>query len=83
LAALVEDNCLDCHGTATPEGKLDLQQLPFDLSDQKAFDRWVRIHDRVAADEMPPPEHVKLPVAERAKALQPLAEELRRASTCH
>lgn len=55
--------CLDCHDTENRKGGLDLSTLTLDLSTPTNFTRWVGIHDRVAAGEMPPPKKKKRPEA--------------------
>lgn len=46
--------CTDCHGATTQEAALDLTSLPRDLNNADHFRRWVKIHDRISAGEMPP-----------------------------
>ena len=53
FASLANDSCIQCHD-GSQDNRLDLSQLGTDLSDRKAFAMWVRIHDRMAAGEMPP-----------------------------
>ena len=55
LAAILENSCLHCHEGNSAEGGLDLQTLSGNLSDPNVAAKWVRIHDRVASGEMPPP----------------------------
>ncbi len=58
------DHCWSCHSGPAAEAGLDLESLAFDLNDRQTFDRWLLIHDRVAAGEMPPPDDgVFAPVA--------------------
>ena len=60
----LEANCFDCHAQGAAEGGLDLESLAFDPEDHLNFDRWVLIHDRVRAGEMPPPKDgIPQPVA--------------------
>jgi len=47
--AFIENHCTDCHDDVEKKGNLDLTNLL--ASD---FPTWVKIHDRVAAGEMPP-----------------------------
>ncbi len=54
LSMLLKNNCLDCHDGAAAEGGLDLASLAFTLDDRVLRDRWILIHDRVSAGEMPP-----------------------------
>lgn len=48
-----EQHCIACHDADTKEGGLDLTSLPLDAAPD-AFHTWVRVHDRIAAGEMPP-----------------------------
>lgn len=54
LGRLIQENCLDCHDGDSAEGGLDLASLPFTLDDRQLRHRWVQIHDRIHAGEMPP-----------------------------
>ena len=64
-----ERHCLDCHSGTSPEGGLDIANLSDDLDDPAAFGRLVKIHDRIAAGEMPPPEAQRPAAEERAAVL--------------
>lgn len=55
IRPFLEQNCLDCHDAEMKKGGLDLAMLPTDGSDAAALKKWVRVFDRVAAGEMPPP----------------------------
>ena len=56
--AFIEQHCTDCHDDAAKKGGLDLTKLsPGD------FPTWVKIHDRVANGEMPPPKKKEHPDA--------------------
>ena len=55
-AAFTEKYCAGCHNDVDKEAGLDLTSLKYDPSDRASHDRWVRIHDRLAAGEMPPKE---------------------------
>jgi hypothetical protein len=52
--AFLEQNCLTCHNADDPNGNLDFGALKFNSDDRDNFARWVKIHDRVKAREMPP-----------------------------
>ncbi len=54
LDAQIRQTCLDCHDGDSAEAGLDLASLTFTLDDQDLRDRWVLIHDRIHAGEMPP-----------------------------
>ncbi|MCA8995148.1 MAG: DUF1587 domain-containing protein, partial [Planctomycetaceae bacterium] len=54
LIKLIRQTCLECHAGETAEGELDLASLPFTLDDRDLRERWILIHDRIHAGEMPP-----------------------------
>lgn len=72
LAAFTERHCAKCHNDVDKEGGFDLGALVFDPGNRASFERWVRIHDRVAEGEMPPPEKAQ----PEAAARQAFATEL-------
>ena len=53
-AVFVEQHCVECHDPDTKKGDLDLTTTPFDLTSEKAFSTWIKVHDRVRDGEMPP-----------------------------
>ena len=57
---LIDQHCAGCHNANTKEGNLDLQTLVKQPVSQNALEIWVKIHDRVQAGEMPPPEQPKI-----------------------
>src|SRR5262245_35238286 len=66
--------CLSCHGPDNPKANLRLDILKPDFADAAAFATWVKVHDRVAAGEMPPKR--KPPAAESSAAVAALADAL-------
>ena len=56
----VADYCARCHNEEHKRGNLDLKPLAYDPADRGNFALWVKVHDRVAAGEMPP-DDVKQP----------------------
>ena len=54
VEAFLTRHCLDCHSGEEPDGGLDLPSLSRELAAPAALEKWIRIHDRVAAREMPP-----------------------------
>lgn len=67
LAPFLENHCVECHDAENKKGGLNLDALPFDLSDAKSFSTWVKVHDRTAEHEMPPKKKER-PKAEAADA---------------
>ena len=72
----IEKRCLECHDGTSKKGGLDLSTLKADSGDKAIFDKWVRIHDRVHAGEMPPPKKEPLPAKEREAMIDGLAKWL-------
>src|SRR5215471_15296651 len=76
-------HCLDCHGPDIQKSGLRLDKLSTDLSDEVAFSRWVRVHDKLAAGQMPPPDGGPLPKAEAESFTKWLQGQLHSASLAH
>ncbi len=72
VKAFLDAHCTSCHDDATAKAKLSFESLP------AAFDRpaWVRVHDRLAAREMPPKSKPQPTAAEVAAVTDWLAKEL-------
>lgn len=67
-AKFLEQHCYDCHDGQAKAGGLDLTALKLELSQAENFSRWVKIHDRIAAGEMPPKDQER-PTAADIKAV--------------
>jgi hypothetical protein len=86
LQPFIESHCIDCHDGADAEGGLDLSErdpsaVGRDLSDAEIMRRWVLVHDRIAAGEMPPPDpqrpnQPRPEEAARSTALETLSKAL-------
>ena len=78
----LDNHCFECHDEDVQEGNLDLtSMLPFKASDSENFRKWVKIHDRIQAGEMPPKKKPQPPAAAKAQTLSWLKEELIKAET--
>ncbi len=75
-AAFLEAHCAGCHNDVDRKGGLDLEALRFNPSDPANVERWVRIHDRVVAGEMPPAEKRRPDVSATAEFTRTLGQEL-------
>ncbi len=71
-AAFLERHCHACHAGKDAESGLDLTALSQDVSELESLDRWVRIHDRIASGEMPPPGEERPGKAETREVLAAL-----------
>ena len=70
----------DCHSGSTVEGGLNLEQLGDDLRQPGLLAKWVRLHDRVAAGEMPPPDAPQFSPADKQALVARLSQVLTSAS---
>ena len=75
IAAFVDSHCVACHDAEAREGGLDLTSLSSELDNDTPRDRWIRIHDRVKDNEMPPVPH-DLSDDERAGFLSHLGQSI-------
>src|SRR4051794_173918 len=75
-AKFFENHCYRCHDADSRQGGLDLTALKFDPADPENFARWVKVHDRVAAGEMPPKKKARPPAAEITAATKVLHDDL-------
>ena len=54
VTAFLEQHCTGCHDATEKKGGLDLEALPVKFDTEKERTEWVKVFDRVLADEMPP-----------------------------
>lgn len=74
--AYLRQNCAACHGASAPKGGLNLTSLEWRPEDPDNFGKWVKIHDRLAAGEMPPPPMPRPAAAPTAQFLKGLSGAL-------
>jgi hypothetical protein len=55
IQPFLDQHCIDCHDSDVKKGGLDLSALTISPNTPATLKKWVRIFDRVAAHEMPPP----------------------------
>jgi hypothetical protein len=79
LAPFLKQHCSPCHVGDSAEGNLDLKSYSSDFSDAEIRRRWVFLHDRVAAGEMPPKSADQPDARSRAKFVRQLGGLLNRA----
>jgi hypothetical protein len=72
----LDAHCVACHDAQTKSGGLDITALKFKPADADNFARWVKIHDRIVAGEMPPKKKPRPPVADIAAVTGWLHDEL-------
>jgi hypothetical protein len=75
--AFLEKHCTECHDDTQKEGGLDLTSLPYNPEDRSNLEKWIKVHDRVQAGEMPPAKKKTRPNADvAAEFVRGLASEL-------
>lgn len=70
---LIDAHCIECHGEDVQKGKLR-------LDGEVSMKTWIKVHDRIAAGEMPPKKSEQPPQALREESLKILRESLHAAS---
>ncbi len=74
--AFFDAHCTKCHHAENKQGGLDLTALKFTPADAENIAKWVAVHDRIAAGEMPPKNKPRPPAAEVAAATKTLHDDL-------
>jgi hypothetical protein len=64
LATFTDRHCSSCHNDVDKEGGLDLSSVNYAPEEPANFLLWAKVHDRVQAGEMPPPEKKRPAAAE-------------------
>jgi mono/diheme cytochrome c family protein len=72
--------CIDCHGPDEQTAGLRLDTLPVNLADPDNLAKWVLIHDKLAAGQMPPPDSHRPPKPDLKKFVTLLHASLHAAS---
>lgn len=76
MQSFLNAHCRDCHDGSSAEAGLDIFSLKSDLNDDATLERWIRIYDRIAEGEMPPPESDQPTVGERSQFTKQLSRSL-------
>lgn len=75
----IEAHCTDCHSGKEPSGGLDLEMLGGDLHNRDTARRWIMIHDRIVAGEMPPANETQPSPSENKSFIRDLSRALHQA----
>lgn len=68
--------CHDCHDSATQEGKVDLETLPFQITTLEQAELWQKVLNALNSGEMPPEDSVQPGNDEKADFLDELARTM-------
>jgi hypothetical protein len=74
VSAFVQAHCAECHDRQTKEGGLDLTKIEFAPAAAQTFPLWVKVHDRVQKNEMPPADAEPLDKDKMAAFLKELSD---------
>lgn len=83
LASFLEQHCSKCHDAENKKGDLDLAALPFPTKNPDTVHAWTEIFDRVAEQEMPPPNKTQPQREARLAFLKLLKKDLQTAALQH
>ena len=75
-SAFLTKYCADCHSGRTAEAGLRVDNLAHDLSNDAARATWVKLHDKTAIRDMPPPDAEQPTAAEREQFIHAVAPPL-------
>ncbi len=78
-----EKYCLDCHDADTEKGKVNLDELSFDLGDIESAELWQKILNALNSGEMPPEDKKQLTAEEKTVFLDDLSRQLVTARKIH
>jgi mono/diheme cytochrome c family protein len=76
VRSLFKSVCAECHGAETQESGLRLDTLDADFAVSSSFGIWVRIHDRLLEESMPPEGSPQPTQAERKNVVDWLKSQL-------
>ncbi|MDB4730414.1 DUF1587 domain-containing protein, partial [bacterium] len=74
--AFFKAHCLDCHDSDTQEGKVDLEKLPFRITNIEEAERWQKVLNVLNSGEMPPEDSEQPGNTEKADFLDDLAKTM-------
>jgi len=75
-AAFFENYCLDCHDAATEKGKVNLEDLSFDLGTLQTAELWQKVLNTINSGEMPPEKKPQPTDAEKSAFLEDLSAQI-------
>jgi len=70
IRPLLVRHCVACHGPTVQKGRLRLDELAADFTDEKSRPRWLEVRQRVQAGEMPPASKPRLPADDQQTLLR-------------
>ena len=74
--ALFKTHCLECHDAETREGKVDLENLSFDLGDIKTAEVWQKVLGAINSGDMPPKDSEQIASKAKSQFLEDLSAKI-------
>lgn len=72
-APFIKKYCFECHDAFSEEGKVNLEDLPYQITDIKSAELWQKVLDAMNSGEMPPEDERQPKNQEKADFLSDLA----------
>ena len=74
---LFKKYCYDCHDSATKEGTVDLETIPFEISQNiEVAERWAKVLNAINTGEMPPEDSDPITDEDKLLFLEELSEQM-------
>ena len=73
---VIDKYCIDCHDASLKKGKVNLEDLSFDIHSIEQAELWQKVYNAVGSGEMPPEDEDQLQNKEKADFLDDLANTL-------
>lgn len=75
--AVFKQYCYDCHDSQTQEGTVDLESIPFEVSqDIEVAERWAKVLNAINSGEMPPQDSNPISDQDKLLFLEELSEQM-------
>ena len=72
----IENYCLDCHDSASEKGKVNLEEIPFKITNIREAELWQKVLNTLNSGEMPPEKKKQPEQREKADFLDALAKTM-------
>jgi hypothetical protein len=72
----LDNYCMDCHDAETEKGKVNLEDLSFEISDVRTAEKWQHVLNSLNAGEMPPEDKKQPKPTEKADFLDDLSKTM-------
>src|SRR5262245_51596737 len=75
-----KQDCFDCHGSATAEAQVNLEQMTAQPAFDTAFKKWEKVAAMLESGRMPPKDMPQPSAQQRRQLVNSVRDELRRAT---